>query len=85
MTRSVIRRLLFLVVVMFGVSLLTFLIANVAPGDPARMAAGPNATPEAVAALRARERESFLTEEWPAITIRIRLLGLKLNDLGELA
>lgn len=38
----------------------------------------------AVAVLRARERESFLTEEWPAIIFRMKLLGLKLNDLGEL-
>jgi GntR family transcriptional regulator len=39
----------------------------------------------AVAALRSRERESFLTEEWPAIATRIHLLGLKLEDLTELA
>ncbi len=39
----------------------------------------------AVAALRSRERESFLTDEWPAITERMRLLGLKLKDLTELA
>ena len=38
----------------------------------------------AVAILRARERESFLTEEWPAIAIRMQLLGLKLKDLCEL-
>jgi GntR family transcriptional regulator len=39
----------------------------------------------AVEALRQRERESFLTEEWPAIAERMNLLGLKLGDLTELA
>ena len=38
--------------VLFGVSVLIFLIARVIPGDPARIALGPNATAEAVAALR---------------------------------
>jgi len=78
MLRFVLRRFWFLVVVLFGVSLLTFLIANVAPGDPARMAAGPSATPEAVAALRA---------EWgldqPLIEQYFRYLGrLAHFDLG---
>ncbi|MCC6940165.1 MAG: GntR family transcriptional regulator [Novosphingobium sp.] len=39
----------------------------------------------AVEALCQRERESFLTEEWPAIAERMNLLGLKLGDLTELA
>ena len=39
----------------------------------------------AVAALRLRERESFLSDEWPAINERIHLLGLKLQDLTQLA
>lgn len=39
----------------------------------------------AVAALRLRERESFVRDEWPAIAVRMDLLGLKLIDLTELA
>ncbi|CAH0498552.1 GntR family transcriptional regulator [Novosphingobium sp. CECT 9465] len=39
----------------------------------------------AVAALRARERESFLRDEWPEIAARMRLLGLKAADLAEMA
>jgi len=39
----------------------------------------------AVEALRKRERESFLTNEWPTIALRMHLLGLKLVDLTELA
>lgn len=39
-------------IVLIGVSLLIFAIARVIPGDPARIALGPNATAEAVAVLR---------------------------------
>jgi peptide/nickel transport system permease protein len=41
-------------IVLIGVSLLIFAIARVIPGDPARIALGPNATAEAVAVLRER-------------------------------
>ena len=43
--------LLFLVV--FGVSVMTFTISNLIPGDPARLIAGDRATPEIVAHIRA--------------------------------
>jgi peptide/nickel transport system permease protein len=48
------RRLAAGVVVLFGVTLVTFFIAHVAPGDPAEMMAGPRASPELVADMRAR-------------------------------
>ncbi len=41
-------------VVLLGVSILIFAIARVIPGDPARIALGPNATAEAINALRER-------------------------------
>ncbi|MBB3859907.1 GntR family transcriptional regulator [Novosphingobium hassiacum] len=41
--------------------------------------------PGAVAALRTRERESFLTGEWPEIAARMRRLGLSVADLTETA
>ena len=37
------------------------------------------------AALRARERDSFLQDEWPTIAARMRLLGLALSDMAEMA
>lgn len=37
--------------------------------------------PGAVEALRRREREQFLQEEWPMVAARMRRLGLKLSDL----
>src|SRR5450756_3145867 len=46
------RRLLYLVPVLIAVSLLTFLIASLLPGDLAYVILGDQATPDKVAALR---------------------------------
>src|SRR5713226_5570984 len=46
------RRLLYLIPVLVAVSLLTFLIASLLPGDLAYVILGDQATPEKVAALR---------------------------------
>ncbi|MBN9057976.1 MAG: ABC transporter permease, partial [Rhizobiales bacterium] len=51
--RSLLHRLGAALIVMIGISMLIFAIARVMPGDPARIALGPNATAEQVAALRA--------------------------------
>ena len=47
-----VRRLLWGVLVMFCAGLFTFLLAYVAPGDPARSIVGPNATAQAVESIR---------------------------------
>lgn len=47
-----VRRLLMLIPILLGVTLLTFAIAQVTPGDPVALMLGPAATPERVAALR---------------------------------
>src|ERR1700675_4842647 len=52
MLEFVARRLLYLVPVLVAVSLLTFLIASLLPGDLAYVILGDQATPENVAALR---------------------------------
>jgi peptide/nickel transport system permease protein len=53
MARFAVRRLIAMVLVMFAVSVLTFLIFNVIPnGDPADRLAGKNPTPELVEAIR---------------------------------
>jgi ABC-type dipeptide/oligopeptide/nickel transport system permease component len=44
----ILRRLLWMVVVLFGVAIVTFAIAFMVPGDPARLYAGTNASPAAV-------------------------------------
>jgi glutathione transport system permease protein len=47
------KRLLGLVPTLFIVGVLVFLFVHLLPGDPARLAAGPDATPETVALVRA--------------------------------
>lgn len=53
MTTYILRRLLMLIPVLLGVSLLTFGIAKLTPGDPARLMLGQHATPERIAEIRA--------------------------------
>jgi peptide/nickel transport system permease protein len=50
--RLIIRRLLFLVLVLFGLSLITFTLSHLVPADPARLIAGPRASKSAVAKVR---------------------------------
>ena len=50
---SVIRRILSAVFVLFGLSVLIFIIARILPGDPARMALGPRASEWAIENFRA--------------------------------
>lgn len=53
MLRHALRRLLLVVPVMFGVLLIGFLLMQVVPTDPATVRAGPTATPDVIAAIRA--------------------------------
>lgn len=48
------KRLLFLLLVVFGVTLITFAISHLIPGDPARLVAGDRASDEVVASMRAQ-------------------------------
>lgn len=48
----VVRRLLFLGFVLIALSAVTFVLSHVVPSDPARMIAGPRASPEAVERVR---------------------------------
>ena len=52
MYKYVIRRLLLLIPVLLGISLLVFAIMYVTPGDPAQLMLGENAPKAAVEALR---------------------------------
>lgn len=52
MTRLILKRLGLMVVMLLGLAVITFTIANIAPGDPARLAAGPDATQEMVDQIR---------------------------------
>ncbi len=53
MSLYLLRRLLQLIPVLFGISLVVFLIMALLPGDPALAILGPYATPESLATLRA--------------------------------
>lgn len=72
------RRLLISFIVLIGVSMLIFAIARVIPGDPARIALGPNATTEQIAKLRA---EMHLDESLPVQYWQF-LADLSRGDLG---
>jgi peptide/nickel transport system permease protein len=52
MIAYIIRRLLQLVLVLFGVTLITFSMLKLVPGDPALALAGKNPTPERIAYIR---------------------------------
>src|SRR3954462_10575131 len=52
MTRYIAKRLLGLLPTLLLVGFLVFLFVHLLPGDPARLAAGPDATPETVQLVR---------------------------------
>jgi peptide/nickel transport system permease protein len=54
LTRYIIRRLLLLIPVLIGISIVTFAMLRLIPGDPAQVMLGEHATQEAVAEIRAR-------------------------------
>jgi peptide/nickel transport system permease protein len=74
----VLKRLLYLVPVLLGVTLLVFVISHAIPGDPARMMAGQKASREAVENLR---RSMGLDRPLPE-QYATYLLGLLRGDLG---
>jgi len=53
MLMYIVRRIIMIIPVMIGLSILLFVISRLLPGDPVGLAAGPRATPEQIAALRA--------------------------------
>lgn len=56
MTRYIIRRLLALIPILLGASILIFAVMRLVPGDPARQSLGPEATGDQVAILREQWR-----------------------------
>lgn len=53
MGRLILRRVVLAIFVIWGVTLMTFILSHVVPGDPARLIAGPRANPAAIAHIRA--------------------------------
>jgi len=52
MIKFILRRILYMFPILFGIALITFLLFNVVGGDPALMMVGKHATPERIQALR---------------------------------
>ncbi len=79
MLTYLLRRLILIVVVLLGLSILTFAIARVIPADPVLLAAGPRATDEQVQQLRERYGyDKSLPEQY------LRYMGdLLRGDMGE--
>ena len=79
MLSYLLRRALTLLLVLFGLSILIFIIARIVPGDPARIALGPLATATQVEELR---EEMGLNASFP-IQLWSYLSGLVQGDLGK--
>lgn len=78
MLQFILRRLLLLVPVVIGLTVIMFAIARLLPGDPVALAAGPNATAEEIAALAAEYGldQPIWVQYWTYVT------GLVHGDLG---
>lgn len=72
------RRLALLIPVLIGVTLLTFVVSQAVPGDPAQMVAGAQAKPEIIKAVR---EKLGLDRPWPTRYL-LYLKSLVHGDLG---
>ena len=78
MLKYVLKRLLLLIPVVLGITFIIFVVLNLAPGDPAAMILGQDATAEALAAKRAE-----LGLDQPIIIQYIRYIaGVLQGDFG---
>lgn len=77
--RLVVRRLVFLVLVLFVLSVVTFALSRIIPGDPARLMAGPRASKASVEKLR---EDLGLNDPLPRQYVSY-VRGLAQLDFGE--
>jgi peptide/nickel transport system permease protein len=75
----ILRRLALIVPVIFGLTLLTFTLTHIVPGDPALLAAGPQATQEMVDQIR----EEFGMDDPLPVQYVDYLKGLVTGDWGK--
>jgi len=78
-TRFLISRVLQSMFVLFGLSILIFVISRIVPGDPARMAVGERASEEVVQALR----ESMHLDDPVPVQYGYWLRGALRGDFGQ--
>ncbi|WP_019122339.1 ABC transporter permease [Brevibacillus massiliensis] len=78
MGRYILKRIVSLIPIVFGISVLVFTILHLVPGDPASIMLGTNATPEAVKALR-----QSMGLDQPLVTQYLHWMGgLMQGDFG---
>jgi peptide/nickel transport system permease protein len=76
--RIIVKRLALLLLVVLGVSIITFVVSHLIPGDPARLIAGERATDEIVLHMR---HTLGLDRPWPVQYWRY-VVGMFHGDLG---
>jgi peptide/nickel transport system permease protein len=79
MRAFLIRRLLLLLVTLFGLTVVVFSVSHIAPGDPARLAAGPEASREQIDLIR---KEFGLDRSLPVQYV-LYLKGLFQGNFGR--
>jgi peptide/nickel transport system permease protein len=79
MTAYVLSRVAFVLLMLFGLLVITFSISHVAPGDPARLAAGPDASESMVETLR----QKYGLDRPLHVQFGRYVAGLTRGDLGE--
>ena len=79
MSQYLLQRLVLLALMLLGLLLVTFAIARVVPGDPARLAAGPDATESMVQTVRAK----YGLDRPLPVQFGRYVAGLVVGDLGQ--
>lgn len=73
------KRLISIGITIFGLSLIVFSVSRIAPGDPAKLAAGPDATEEMVQVIR----KEFGLDQPLVIQYLTYMKGLLKGDFGR--
>lgn len=79
MKRYILKRLVSIAITLVGLSIVVFAVSRIAPGDPARLAAGPDATEEMVQVIR----KEFRLDEPLVVQYISYMRGLMKGDFGQ--
>jgi len=79
MKRYILKRLLSIGITLIGLSVIVFVVSRIAPGDPAKLAAGPDATEEMVQVIR----KEFSLDKPLVIQYINYMKGLIRGDFGR--
>jgi peptide/nickel transport system permease protein len=79
MLKLILRRFAFLILVLFGMSLITFTVSHIVPADPIRIIAGQRATQETIEIFR----KQYGMDKPLAVQYLIYMKNLLQGDLGE--